>query len=88
MITKVKKPYKISRKDVDQQFDGKWVLLFYKDLKPAEGYGYLIAYGSDDEDEQDKDFDELDIISGDEYGGKAHLIHGYKNRGAEMLHVL
>jgi hypothetical protein len=88
MITRVKEPYKISRREVDQKFDGRWVLLDYRDLNWAKGYGYIVAYGSDDEQEQDKDSTELIWVSSNEYGGKAHPIHGYKNRGAEMLHVL
>ena len=88
MITRVNEPYKISRGEVDQQFDNRWVLLIYRDLNSADGYGYIVAYGSDEEEEQDKDCAELDSISSYEYGGKAHLIHGYKYRGREMLHVL
>jgi hypothetical protein len=89
MVTKVKEPYLISRWDVDKQFDGRWVLLHYGDLNPTDGEGYLIAYGSDNEREDDADWDALEmIIRENKYGSRAELLHGYKNRGSEMLHVL
>jgi hypothetical protein len=74
---------------VDKEFDGKWVLLYYKDSDPADGYGYLVAYSSGDEQEDNADWNELELLaSRNRYGKDAELARGYLNRGAEMLHVL
>jgi hypothetical protein len=88
MVTRVKEPYKVSRRDIDRDFDGVWVLIDYRDLEWSKGYGYIVAYGSETDIEEDGDFDELSKISSREFDGQADLIHGYKNRGVEMLHVL
>jgi hypothetical protein len=89
MITTIKEPYLISRRDVDKKFDGRWVLLHYKDLDPADGYGYLVAYSSGDVQEEDTDWNKLRLIAAhNKYSNESEVAYGYKNRGAEMLHVL
>ena len=88
MITRVDVPYRISRREVDQQFDGVWVLLDFNEEDFTEGYGNLIAYGSEEDPHDNADFAELDAIAGAEYNGRAMLVHGYAHRGREMLHVL
>jgi hypothetical protein len=45
MITIEENPYLISRSDVDKKFDGRWVLLHYKDMDPADGHGNTSSTG-------------------------------------------
>jgi hypothetical protein len=88
VITRVKEPCLMSQREVDQKYDGKWVLFDNSDISLKDGLGYVIAYCDEEDVEDHTDFNHLMEISAKEFNGNTLIIHGYKYRGREMLHVL
>jgi uncharacterized circularly permuted ATP-grasp superfamily protein len=73
MVTEVTEKRIMSHRQVNAEFDGKWVVLDERDFSPPGGQGYLVAYG----DGTPQDRDALDEIIFDRYKGQALLLKGY-----------
>ena len=72
----------ITEEEIDQEFTGSWVLVsLHGTDNPWDG-GYLVASA----DGQDRFRPLLDKIGYLEYGGRATIIYGCKERGGN-LHV-
>jgi hypothetical protein len=76
MITVVKEKRVITEKEVNAEFDGKWVLLNEQNFSPSENKGYLVAYG----DGISQDRDALKQLNWDKYDGRAFLLKGHTCR--------
>ncbi|GHU56753.1 hypothetical protein AGMMS49975_20690 [Clostridia bacterium] len=76
MITRVDNPYVLTEVEVDEKFDGKWVLLSLKGFRSSAGRGYVEAIGT-----EQNDVTEMAWIAHNEFDGNALLKHGYKDRG-------
>ena len=73
MITEVNEKRVISFRDVDDEYDGKWVVYESKPYSTSGGRGCVVAYG----DGTPEDRDTLLKIVMDKYDGKALLKYAY-----------
>jgi hypothetical protein len=73
MITEVQDKRVITVKDVNTEFEGRWVLLNHRAFPLSAGQGYVVAYGDGAPD----DYDAVDQRVWDQYNGKALLLKGY-----------
>jgi len=73
MITEVLEKRVISIRDVDFEYDGKWVIYESKPYSTSGGQGCVVAYG----DGTPEDRDALLKIVIDKYDGKALLKYAY-----------
>ena len=71
MITEVNEKRVISIRDVDYEYDGKWVVFESKPYSTAGNLGCVVAYGTED------DWDALHDIVTDKYNGDALLKFAY-----------
>jgi hypothetical protein len=83
MITEVEEKRVMTEREVNAEFDGKWVLLYKRDFLPSEDKGYLSAYG----DGTPQDRDALKAFNWDKYNGKARLMKGYTSKEGIMYGV-
>lgn len=73
MITEIAEKRVITFREVDAEFNGRWVLLSRTDPNNINGERYLAAYG----DGTTEDRDALRDLSFGKYDGKALLRKGY-----------
>ena len=71
MITEVKEKKVMSIRDVDFEYDGKWVIFDSDPYSTSGGQGCVVAYG------EEKDWNDLMNIVVDKYDGKALLKFAY-----------
>ena len=73
MITEVKEKRVISIRDVDFEYDGRWVIFDWRPYSTSGGQGCVVAYG----DGTKKDRAALYEYLHENYKGKALLKFGY-----------
>lgn len=71
MITEVKEKRVMSEREVDSEYDGKWVVVDWRPYSTTSGKGCVIAYG------EEEDWEALHDIVTDRYDGKALLKFAY-----------
>jgi len=73
MITEVNEKKVISIRDVDYEYDGRWVIFESKPYSTAGNLGCVVAYG----DGTEEDYETLHEIVLDKYKGQALLKFAY-----------
>jgi hypothetical protein len=73
MVTMVTEKRVLNCREVEAEYDGRWVLFNYRDFPPEEDRGYVVAYG----DGTPEDRDALMEIQFDKYHGKVILMKGW-----------
>jgi hypothetical protein len=73
MVTMVTERRVLNCREVDAEYDGRWVLFNYRDFPPEEDRGYVVAYG----DGTPEDREALREIQFDKYNGKVVLMKGW-----------
>lgn len=73
MITEVNEKKVISIRDVDYQYDGKWVIFDSDPYSTAGNLGCVVAYG----DETEEDYEALHDIVTERFKGQALLKFAY-----------
>ncbi|MCL2048649.1 MAG: hypothetical protein FWG87_07955 [Defluviitaleaceae bacterium] len=68
----------ITEEEIDQEFTGQWVLVTTDRINAHEGYLVASAEGRDELRSA------LDDIGTEEYGGKAKIKYGCRERGGSM----
>jgi hypothetical protein len=73
MVTMVTEKRVLNCREVDAEYDGRWVLYDQRDFPPEEDTGYVVAYG----DGTPEDRDALTEIQDSKYHGEVILIKGW-----------
>jgi hypothetical protein len=73
MVTMVTEKRVLNCREVDAEYDGRWVLFDHSDYPPEEDTGYVVACG----DGTSEDRDALMEICLDKYHGKVLLMKGW-----------
>jgi hypothetical protein len=73
MVTMVTEKRVLNCRQVDAEYEGRWVLFDHRDFPPEEGTGYVVACG----DGTDEDWEALYQICLDKYHGKVFLGKGW-----------
>ena len=87
-ITRLEKPLKMRSKEVDYQYDGRWVLFLEHDInEPGLVCAYSDHYKDSDGEEHFNDHNRLEDILIEEFKGKGIITHACKMRGEQNIHV-
>ena len=87
-ITRLNTPIKLTSKEVDEQYHGRWVLFQQPSIsEPGLVHAYSDIGINNEKEAHETDYNALMAIVGAEFGGKALLVHGCKDRGRMNLHV-
>lgn len=73
MITEVNEKKVISERDVDFEYDGKWVIFDTDPYSPSGDFGCVVAYG----DETEEDYETLYEMLHERFNGQAFLKFAY-----------
>ena len=73
MVTMNTEKRVLNCREVDAEYDGRWVLFDHRDFPPEDDTGYVIAYG----DGTPEDREALRGICLDKYDGKVLLMKGW-----------
>jgi hypothetical protein len=73
MVTMVTEKRVLNCREVEAEYDGRWVLFDHRDFPPEEDTGYVVAYG----DGTPEDREALYEICVDKYDGKVLLMKGW-----------
>jgi hypothetical protein len=73
MVTMVTEKRVLNCREVDAEYDGRWVLYDQRDFPPEEDTGYVVAFG----DGTDEDWEALMEIQNSKYHGEVFLMKGW-----------
>ena len=73
MVTMVTEKRVLNCREVEAEYDGRWVLYDQRDFPPEEDTGYVVAYG----DGTDEDWKALMEIQCSKYHGEVFLMKGW-----------
>jgi hypothetical protein len=73
MVTMVTEKRVLNCREVEAEYDGRWVLFDHRDFPPEDDMGYVVAYG----DGTPEDYEALTEICFDKYNGKVLLMKGW-----------
>jgi hypothetical protein len=73
MVTMVAERRVLNCREVEAEYDGRWVLFDHRDFPPEEDTGYVVAYG----DGTDEDWEALMEIQNSKYHGEVFLMKGW-----------
>ena len=73
MITMTREKRVLNYREVEAEYDGRWVLFDKRDFPPEDDMGYIVAYG----DGTPEDRDALEEICFDKYDGEVLLKKGW-----------
>jgi len=83
MIHVVDQPYFIPRNEVDEQFEGKFVLLAYNSEDTERCL--VAAYSDGNPENEDKDYEYLFEVLRNQYNGNGIIVFGYVHDGSELV---
>jgi len=83
MIHVVEQPYFIPRNDIDEQFEGKYVLLAYNSENTESGL--LVAYSDGNPATENEDYESLFETLQAQYNGNGIIVFGYVYDGSELV---
>ena len=83
MIHVIEQPYFIPRNEVDEQFEGRTVLLAYNSDNTESGL--LVAYSDGNDENLNEDRKALLEILRLRYKGRGKIVSGYIHDGSELV---
>jgi hypothetical protein len=82
MVTMVTEKHVLNCREVDAEYDGRWVLYDQRDFPPKEDTGYVVAYGNGTPEDRDA----LMEICLDKYHGQVLLKKGWIPKDDDLLY--
>jgi hypothetical protein len=71
----------LNYREVEAEYDGRWVLFDHRDFPPEDDMGYVVACG----DGRDEDWEALREIQCSKYHGQVVLIKGWKPKDDDIF---